>query len=58
VLLRANASWNAPGGGTAYIDEDAGDSVMVFHAARLDEAGAAHLWLKQIQWQDDWPVLQ
>jgi arabinan endo-1,5-alpha-L-arabinosidase len=58
VLLRANASWNAPGGGTAYIDEDAGDSVMVFHAARLDEVGAAHLWLKQIQWQDDWPVLQ
>lgn len=58
VLLRANAAWNAPGGGSAYIDDATGDSTIVFHAARLDESGTAHLWLKQITWQDDWPVLQ
>jgi arabinan endo-1,5-alpha-L-arabinosidase len=58
VVLRADADWNAPGGGSAYIDDDSGDSMIVFHAARLDEGGAAHLWLKQIKWQDDWPVLQ
>jgi arabinan endo-1,5-alpha-L-arabinosidase len=58
VLLRANAAWNAPGGGSAYIDDATGDSTIVFHAARLDESGTAHLWLKRITWLDDWPVLQ
>jgi arabinan endo-1,5-alpha-L-arabinosidase len=58
VLLRADAAWNAPGGGSAYIDDVTGDSTIVFHAARLDEGGTAHLWTKQIRWQDDWPVLQ
>jgi len=58
VMLRADADWNAPGGGSAYIDDATGDSTIVFHAARLDEDGAAHLWLKSIRWQDDWPVLQ
>ena len=58
MLLHADTDWNAPGGGSAYTDEATGDSTIVFHAVRLDEGGAAHLWLKQITWQNDWPVLQ
>ncbi len=58
VLLQGNAVWNAPGGGTAYLDSSHGDSLLVFHAANLDEGGAAHLWIKTIDWSNDWPTLQ
>lgn len=58
VLLRAQGVWNAPGGGTAYIDSQTGDSLIVFHALKMTEHGASYLWLKHIAWQSDWPVLQ
>ena len=57
VLLQGNTTWNAPGGGTAYLNPETADSILVFHAANLSEGGAAHLWLKEISWEGDWPVL-
>jgi arabinan endo-1,5-alpha-L-arabinosidase len=57
ILLQAQGVWNAPGGGTAYMDSRTGDSLLVFHALKLTENGTQYLWLKHIDWQNDWPVL-
>lgn len=56
VILQGDGSWNAPGGGTAYLDTVSGDSLIVFHALKMTENGATYLWLKNISWQNDWPV--
>lgn len=58
VILERNAEWNAPGGATAYIDPETGESLMVFHALRMTEEGAMYGWVKHIGWENDWPVLQ
>jgi len=58
VLIQGNASWNAPGGGTAWIDSDTGESFLAFHALDMSHGGAPELWLKSITWQNDWPVIQ
>jgi arabinan endo-1,5-alpha-L-arabinosidase len=58
VVIEGNGSWNAPGGGTAWIDPDSGDSFLAFHALNMGQNGAPYLWLKSITWQNDWPVLQ
>jgi arabinan endo-1,5-alpha-L-arabinosidase len=58
VLLRGQGIWNAPGGGTAYVDPQTGDSTIVFHALKMTERGTSYLWLKHINWKNDWPVLQ
>jgi arabinan endo-1,5-alpha-L-arabinosidase len=58
ILLQAQGIWNAPGGMSAYIDPQSGESLVVFHALKLTENGAQYLWLKHIAWQNDWPVLQ
>lgn len=55
VLLEGNASWNAPGGGTAYLDEESGDSLLIFHAQDLNNHGTPHVWVKQLSWANDWP---
>ena len=57
VILEAQGTWNAPGGGTAYVDATTGESVLVFHALKMTENGAPYLWVKHISWQNDWPVL-
>lgn len=57
VLLEGNANWNAPGGGTAYLDAENGESVLIFHAQNLAKNGTPYEWLKKIDWVDDWPVL-
>lgn len=57
VILEEDGSWNAPGGGTAYIDATTGESLLVFHALEMTESGAPYLWVKHISWQNDWPVL-
>ena len=58
VLIEGNGSWNAPGGGAAWIDPDTGDSFLGFHALNMSQGGAPYLWLKSIAWQNDWPVVQ
>ncbi len=57
VILQGEGIWNAPGGGTAYVDAQTGESILVFHALKMTENGATYLWLKHISWQNDWPVL-
>ncbi len=57
VLLQTNSEWLAPGGGTAYVDPQTGESLLVFHALKRSENGALYLWLKHIDWRNDWPVL-
>jgi hypothetical protein len=39
------------------VDPETGQSLLAFHALRMTEAGAQYLWVKQISWQNDWPVL-
>lgn len=57
ILLQAQGAWNAPGGGTAYVDRETGESMMVFHALKLTDNGRQYLWVKHIAWKDGWPVL-
>lgn len=57
ILLQGDGTWNAPGGGSAYIDNDSGDNLLVFHAQNLSENGTPHVWLKSLTWTNDWPVL-
>lgn len=57
VLLQGDSTWNAPGGGTAYLDATNGDSLIVFHALNMPQNGALYLWLKNVDWVNDWPVI-
>lgn len=57
ILLRGDSNWNAPGGGTAYLDSGSGDSLLIFHAQNLSDGGTPYVWLKKIQWVNDWPVI-
>lgn len=58
VILDRDAIWNAPGGATAYVDGDSGESLLVFHALKMTENGAMYGWVKSLSWQNDWPVVQ
>jgi arabinan endo-1,5-alpha-L-arabinosidase len=57
VLLKANSLWNAPGGGTAYLDPATGKSLLVFHALKMGTDPTGYLWHEQITWQNGWPSL-
>lgn len=57
VLLKADATWNAPGGGTAYLDPSNGDSLIIFHALNMTQNGAMYMWIKNLGWVSDWPVI-
>ena len=57
VLLKGNATWNAPCGGTAYIDASSGESLFIFHAQNLAMRGMPIQWLKTLEWMNDWPVI-
>jgi hypothetical protein len=57
VLLQSDTTWNAPGGGTAYLDPTNGDSLIVFHALNMTQNGALYLWLKTLDWTNDWPSI-
>jgi arabinan endo-1,5-alpha-L-arabinosidase len=57
VLLQGDGNWNAPGGGTAYLDPTNGDSLIVFHALNMPQNGALYLWLKNLDWVNDWPTI-
>ncbi len=57
VLLEGNAAWNAPGGGTAYVDASSGESLLIFHVQNLSEGGAPYQWVKTLDWVNDWPVI-
>jgi len=57
VLLQSDANWGGPGGGTAWIDPDSGESLIVFHALHLSENGATYMWLGHLSWTNDWPSI-
>jgi arabinan endo-1,5-alpha-L-arabinosidase len=57
ILLQGNSSWIGPGGGTAYLDPQSGNSILVFHAFNMSDHADPSLWVKTIGWQNDWPVL-
>jgi arabinan endo-1,5-alpha-L-arabinosidase len=57
VLLQGNTSWNAPGGGSAFISADGSDSLIVFHAQNLKHAAIPYQWIKSLSWENDWPVI-
>lgn len=56
VILKGNADWGAPGGATPYVDAD-GNTLLAFHAFRMAEAGRQYLWVQQLSWVDQWPVV-
>lgn len=58
VLLEGNTAWNAPGGGTAYIDSTTGESLLIFHAQNLADGATPFQWLQSIEWVNDWPVVE
>jgi arabinan endo-1,5-alpha-L-arabinosidase len=58
LLLAGNSTWGAPGGQTAYYDPIAGNDLLVFHALNLQQNGLDFLWLNQLSWDNDWPVIQ
>jgi len=57
VLLKGNSTWNAPGGGTAFIDTDNSESLIVFHAHNLDKSNTPYQWVKSLKWENDWPAI-
>ncbi len=57
VLRMGNSAWNPPGGGSAYVDEENGDSLLIFHAQDVSQNGVPHFWLKKLQLDKDWPVI-
>ncbi len=57
VLLQSNTEWSGTGGGTAYIDPDSGESLLVFHALHLPENGAMYMWIKNLTWSNNWPSI-
>ena len=57
VFLQSDSKWSGTGGGTAWIDPTTGDSLIVFHALNLNQNGAMYMWIKSLQWVNDWPVI-
>lgn len=57
VLLQGDHQWGAPGGGTAYLDAETGDSMIIFHAHNLARSGDPYQWVKPLEWVNDWPVI-
>ena len=57
VLLEGDRSWSAPGGGTAYVNSGDGDSMIIFHAHMTSENYTPFVWIKNLEWMNDWPVI-
>ncbi len=57
VLLRSDAHWLAPGGGSLWQSADGGSTLLTFHALDRRRNGALDLWVEQVVWHEDWPVL-
>ncbi len=57
VLLTSDANWLAPGGGSLWQSADGAQTLLTFHALHRSENGALDLWVEQVDWVSDWPVL-
>src|SRR6185312_976718 len=58
VILESNKEWNAPGGGTAYLDASTGESLLIFHAQDLSRNGVPYQWVKKLGWVNQWPAIE
>ena len=58
VVVQGDSQWLGAAGGTAYVDSETGESLLVFHALKASEGGAMYAWVKEIAWVNDWPMLQ
>lgn len=58
VLIQGDNDWGAPGGGTAYLDEGNGDSLIIFHAHNLAKTGHPYQWIKKLEWVSGWPAIE
>jgi arabinan endo-1,5-alpha-L-arabinosidase len=58
ILTGDGVNWMGVGGGTVYYDPASGQTEIVFHAQPMHGGGVAALWFKQIQWVNDWPVVE
>ncbi len=57
ILITSDANWLAPGGGSLWQSADGTQTLLAFHALHRSENGALDLWVEQVNWADDWPVL-
>ena len=57
VLIEGNKTWNAPGGGTAFLDTARGESLIIFHAHDLNANNTPYQWVKSLEWVNDWPQI-
>lgn len=58
VLLTTDGNWLAPGGGSTWQSTDGTQTLLAFHALQQNQNGALDLWVENVSWQGDWPVLQ
>jgi arabinan endo-1,5-alpha-L-arabinosidase len=56
ILLQGDSTWAGPGGQTAYIDPTDGD-LIVFHALLLSQNGLDYLFVRSLNWTNNWPVI-
>jgi arabinan endo-1,5-alpha-L-arabinosidase len=57
VLIEGNKTWNAPGGGTAFLDTARGESLIIFHAHDLNANNTPYQWVKSLEWVNNWPQI-
>jgi arabinan endo-1,5-alpha-L-arabinosidase len=57
VLLKGNAQWSAPGGGSVYVSADGSESLISFHAHNRERNLTPFQWVARLEWVNDWPVI-
>lgn len=58
ILLMGYENWLGTGGGTAWQSDDGKTALFTFHALNRSKGGAFELWVENMTWEDDWPVLR
>jgi arabinan endo-1,5-alpha-L-arabinosidase len=56
VLLASSGAYTAPGGEMVYTDPTDGD-LITFHALANNQNGLDYLFVNQLTWTNDWPVI-
>jgi len=56
ILLASGGEFTAPGGENVLIDPTAGD-LITFHALSNNQNGLDYLFVNQLTWPNDWPVI-
>ena len=56
VLLSTSGEFTAPGGQTVLIDPTKGD-LITFHALANSQNGLDYLFVNQLTWPNDWPLI-